>query len=159
MTPEADVRTWIDNFVIGLGLCPFARAALPGLRVVTVGAGSSILGAILDEAAALDTSGGPATTLVIVAAGLESFDDYLDALAQAEGALSAAGYDGIVQLASFHPGYVFEGAPADDPANATNRSPWPLFHLLREADVSAAIDAHPDAESIPVRNQRLLRGY
>jgi len=157
VTPEDDVRAWLDRVVIGLNLCPFARAALPGLRVVTVPPGTSPLGHLIDESARLDGADGPATTLIVVPDGLAAFDTYLDQLAEAESVLSRAGYDGIIQIASFHPDYCFEDADPDDPANATNRSPWPLFHLLREADVSAAIDRHPDPEGIPARNTQLLR--
>lgn len=158
LTAEADVRAWVDRVVVGMGLCPFARAALPGTRIAAVGDGDSALGAILDEAARLDRADQPATTLLVVPHGLDDFADYLAALAEAEAVLSASGYDGIIQIASFHPDYQFDGADADDPANWTNRSPWPLFHLLRERDVTAAVDQHPDPGGIPLRNQRLLRG-
>jgi uncharacterized protein len=153
----ADVIRWVESVVIGLHLCPFARAALPATRVIAVPPGARALDVVLDEAAHLDTERVTATTLVVVPEGLADFEDYLDALAEIEGLLSAAGYDGILQIASFHPDYVFADAEPDDPANGTNRSPWPVFHLLREADVSAAVDRHPDPAGIPARNQELLR--
>ena len=84
--------------------------------------------------------------------GLEDFDDYLDFLAVAEALLVEQGYEGTYQLASFHPDYCFDGAEQDDPANFTNRSPWPMLHLLREAGLEQALAHYPEPEAIPERN-------
>jgi hypothetical protein len=97
------------------------------------------------------------TGLFIVPQGLQAFADYLELLGAAEDALGAAGLDGILQLASFHPDYVFADAAVDDPANYTNRSPYPMFHLIREAGLAAALESYPDPEAIPERNVRKLR--
>lgn len=158
---EAATRRWIDRVVVGENLCPFARAVLPRLRIVVSEARDleGLLGDITAELQRLvDTS--PAvlpTTIVVTPAMLARFHDYLDALALIEAALDATGLVGELQVASFHPSYRFADASADDPANYTNRSPYPMFHLLREAEVSRAVDAHPDPEGIPARNVDRMR--
>ena len=85
---------------------------------------------------------------------LDSFNDFLDL---AEALLGERELEGVVQVASFHPGYRFAGVGADDPANFSNRSPHPTLHLLREASVTRSVDAHPDPLAIPKRNATLLR--
>ena len=116
-----------------------------------------MLHALVDECRRLDAEPAIETTLMILPDGMSDFEDYLDLLNVAEALLEAEGYAGIYQLASFHPEYVFAGAPAEDPANYTNRSPWPMWHLLRETSVEAAVAAYPDPESIPERNVDALR--
>lgn len=158
---EARTRRWIEQVVVGLSLCPFARPVLPTLRIAVTPARDleALLGALAAELGRLVGSDPTAlpTTVLVVPEALADFDDYLDALAVVEAALEDAGLEGEIQVASFHPRYRFEGAPADDPANYSNRSPYPMFHLLREADVGAAVDAHPDPEGIPARNIERLR--
>jgi hypothetical protein len=95
--------------------------------------------------------------LLIFSTSLSHFDDYLDFLHVAEQLLSAQGYEGVYQLASFHPDYCFDGANIDDPANYTNRSPYPMLHLLRESSLEKAIDRHPHPEQIPAHNIALTR--
>src|SRR5690554_333435 len=97
------------------------------------------------------------TTLLVLTPGLEAFDDYLDFLGLAEALLEAQGYEGTYQLASFHPDYCFEGAEEEDSANYTNRSPWPMLHLLREAGLERALEHYPDPEAIPERNVAAMR--
>ena len=98
-----------------------------------------------------------ATTLLVFANALQSFDDYLDLLADAQDLLHESGLEGVIQLASFHPDYRFEGEPVDDAANWTNRSPFPMLHLLREASVELAIAEFGDTDAIPERNTARLR--
>ena len=86
-----------------------------------------------------------------------SFDDYLDFLELAEALLLEQDYEGIYQLASFHPDYCFEGAKQDDPANYTNRSPYPMLHLLRESSIELALASYPHPENIPQKNIKSLR--
>ena len=97
------------------------------------------------------------TALLVVTEGLAGFSEYLDLLALAEQAVSEAGLSGVIQLASFHPDYCFAGAPADDPANFTNRSPYPMFHLIREDALEAALASYRHPERIPERNVQRLR--
>jgi len=88
--------------------------------------------------------------------GFEEFDDYLDLAAMADALLEDLKLDGLVQVATFHPDYQFEGSFPTDASNYTNRSPYPMLHFLQEAAVEIAVSKHPDAESIPQRNIDLL---
>ena len=162
---EIERRTlaWVRAFVVGLDLCPFARGPLDAGRVrVVVTEGADLEGVLTDLWLELDrlVAAPPEeveTTLLVIPNALADFDDYLDGLRIAEDILTRRGYDGVLQIASFHPRYEFEGAGAADPANDTNRSPYPMFHLLREKSVSRAVDGHADVDAIPERNAALLR--
>jgi uncharacterized protein len=92
------------------------------------------------------------TTLVVFPHALEDFEEFLDAVGVAEDALAEAGAEGILQIATFHPDYRFEGEAEDALSNTTNRAPYPVMHLLREAEVTDAVDHHPDPDGIPKRN-------
>ena len=162
---EAETRTrdWVEKVVVGLGLCPFAAGPLRGGRVrfaeITDGSRDAVYRACLGEMLAL-VEADPTeieTTLVVVSGALAAFDEYLEMLWTLEDAVADAGLEGVLQVASFHPDYCFDGADPDDPANYTNRSPYPMFHLIREAGLEVAVAAHPDPEGIPERNARLLR--
>lgn len=157
------VQAWLDAMVIGLNLCPFAAAPLRAGRVrytvCDATAPEIIYRCFLQE---LDAflhlpSEQAETGLFILSEGLTDFDDYLDMLAELEHALTEAGLEGVVQLASFHPDYVFEGSEPDDPTNYTNRAPYPIFHLIREQELENALAGYPDPESIPERNIARMR--
>lgn len=155
------VRRWLERVVIGEGLCPFARPVADRLRI-TVSTATELDGLIEDLAAELQRlldspAGALPTTILAIPHMLADFEDYLDALEVAEAVLADAGLEGEIQIASFHPDYRFADAPPDDPAHSTNRSPVPLFHLLREEDVEQALATHPDPEAIPARNQAHFR--
>lgn len=166
--PERAVLQWVERVVVGLDLCPFAGHSLQCNVVRTViadGDVEAVLTVIAQELERLvrqDPASG-ATTLVLVcgpdgrSALAADFDDYLDLLAMAEDLAESLGYSGRVQLASFHPDYIFADAVADDPANLSNRSPVPLVHLLLEDAVTAAVAHHPDPEGIPEQNVARLR--
>lgn len=158
---EHATRAWLESVVIGLDLCPFAAKPFRQnsirfsvCRTTDIACG---LEHLIEECRHLDTTPGISTSLLIYSQFLYEFDDYLDFLALAEALLSDQGYDGIFQLASFHPLYCFDGSDSDDPANYTNRSPYPMLHLLREDSIAAAVDRHPNPESIPKRNIALTR--
>lgn len=166
MSPEQaldETRCWVERVVVGLNLCPFAHAPMKGGRIRYVHCAASeaegIYRALLAEMETL--IGLPEveaeTCLFVVPAGLEAFEDYLELFGIAEAVIPQAGLEGILQLASFHPDYCFEGADGEDPANYTNRSPHPMFHLIREAPLARALEKYPDAEGIPARNIALLR--
>ena len=161
-------RAWVREFVIGKDMCPFAAAVerTGRLRFTWFDAAAldtpqtDPLHFALQEAVLLLQTPPQtiATTLLVFPNTVfASFEAFLDLAVELEGALDAAGADGVLQVASFHPNYVFEGATEDDPANATNRSPTPMLHLLREADVSAAVASHPNPAAIPTRNAAFLR--
>lgn len=159
----ADTRHWLQRIVIGLGLCPFAAAPFSAGRIAytvcETGDDEAVYQAFVKtlEGLLLAPVGEQETALLIVPQGLASFDDYLDVLEMLEQAIEHGGFAGMVQLASFHPAYCFDDAPADDPANFSNRSPFPMFHLIREAELAAALQAYPDPENIPERNVARLR--
>ncbi|MEO0615638.1 MAG: DUF1415 domain-containing protein [Pseudomonadota bacterium] len=165
MSDTATDRTeqWLARVVVGLGLCPFAAPVLTqgSLEILVSDAGDAdTLTADLDHALQRLASA-PAddleTTLVVVEHLLGDFDAFNDYLDIAEALIEARGLTGVIQLASFHPDYVFAEAEPDDPANATNRAPYPTLHLLREASVARAVADHANSDAIPARNARLLR--
>lgn len=158
----AATRAWVDHAVIGLNLCPFARAAqLRGqVRYTVCGAADAeaVLAALVEELQAL-VAADPAqteTTLLILPHALADFLDFNDFLDVADAAVEALGLTGVIQVASFHPDYRFEGSEDDDVTNASNRSPWPTLHLLREASVERAVQAHPETDAIFENNIETL---
>lgn len=159
----ADARRWLERAVIGLNLCPFAKAvhAKGQIRWVVTGAADrrELLDELKRELRLLAEADPEAidTTLLIHPRALADFVDYLDFVDAAERALRKAGLEGSLQIASFHPDYAFADAPPDDPANHTNRSPHPMLHLLRESSLDRAVEAYPDAAAIYERNVRTLR--
>lgn len=159
----SDVRRWLSSVVVGLQLCPFAKPVISAnkarLVVCEAHQEDELTRAFLHELEHLLQTPPEtlSTTLLIVPFLLEDFDTYLDTLAFAEDILEDVGLSGIFQIASFHPKYRFEGSHEDDLANWTNRSPYPIFHLLREAEITALVEAGVDTEAIPERNVRLLR--
>ena len=162
-TVIAETRAWVDRAVIGLNLCPFARAVQVKNQiryVVTDAADTDALLEALREELRLLADADPAqveTTLLIHPGVLADFLDFNDFLDVADAALEALGYAGVLQVASFHPQYQFAGTAADDVTNATNRSPYPTLHLLREESIDRAVAAFPEAESIYERNIAALR--
>ena len=150
----AHTRAWVDRAVIGLNLCPFAKAPQVKGQVryaVTEAADpEALLACLIDELERLAQTQAACleTTLLIHPQVLTDFADYNDFLALAEGAVCALNLDGVVQVASFHPQYRFAGCAPDDVSNATNRSPYPTLHLIREESIDRAVAAFPEAETI-----------
>ena len=154
-SPALDqTRAWVEQAVIGLNLCPFAKAPqVKGLvRYVQSQATdpAALLGDLMDELQRLSKS--PAdrleTTLLVHPLVFTDFADFNDFLGVAEDAVADLGLEGVIQVASFHPDYRFEGTTADDITNATNRSPHPTLHLIREDSIDRAVAAFPEAETI-----------
>jgi len=154
-------RQWVENVVIGLNLCPFAQGVLRSndlaINVLSTTDEAVILHYLDEKACQLSTLSAQATALVVLTTGFESFLDYLDLIDLAEQLFEQCGLAGEVQIASFHPHYQFEGSEYDDMANRTNRSPYPMLHLLQESAVSDAVDRHPDVSAIPDQNMQRLR--
>lgn len=159
--PLAATRQWVETFVVARNVCPFAgrEVARDTIRYVILDAGDweQALLTLVAECERLDETPAIETTLLVLTPGLEAFDDYLDFLEVAEALLADQGYEGTYQLASFHPEYRFADAEPEDPANFTNRSPFPMLHLLREAGLEQALSHYPDPEAIPERNIAALR--
>jgi uncharacterized protein len=161
--PRAIEQTqqWLEEVVIGLNFCPFAKRELRKNSVRFIlnenGDMHETLQHLIAECEFLDAHPDTETTLLILPSGFEDFLAYLDLLALAEDLLAERGYEGVYQVASFHPDYCFADAEAADAGNFTNRSPFPMLHLLREASLDIAIDNHPDIDSIPEINMRKAR--
>ena len=154
-------QNWLKTIIIAYNICPFAKRELErGSIRFSSNHDTEIESCLLKlmlECDRLDTDSCVETTLLIYGSAFTAFDDYLDFLELAETLLIEQGYEGIYQLASFHPDYCFEGAEPDDPANYTNRSPYPMLHLLREASIERAVATYPHPENIPQRNIELTR--
>ncbi|MDD1643810.1 MAG: DUF1415 domain-containing protein [Methylococcaceae bacterium] len=157
----ATTQTWLKTIIIAYGICPFAKRELDrGSIRFSVNNDAETENCLLNlilECDRLDTDPSIETTLLIYDGAFTAFDDYLDFLELAETLLIEQDYEGVYQLASFHPDYCFEGAERDDPANYTNRSPYPMLHLLRETSIERAVANYPQPENIPQRNIELTR--
>lgn len=157
----AQTKKWVNSVVVAHNYCPFAKREVDRgsvrYQVIHETEFNSLLKAVYQECVWLDQNPDTETTLIIFPTNLNEFNLFLDCLVLAEELLSTQGYDSVYQIASFHPDYCFQGAEENDPANYTNRSPYPTFHLIREASVKIATEKHPDAESIPERNVEFAR--
>ena len=157
-----ETRAWVERAVIGLNLCPFAKAAQVKGAVRYVMSEThdvqALLATLCDELALLADADPAAveTTLLIHPHVLADFDDFNDFLGVADAALERLGLEGTIQLASFHPRFQFAGSDPDDLGNATNRAPYPCLHLLREDSVTRAVEAFPEPEAIFEANIRTL---
>jgi uncharacterized protein len=160
-------KLWVERFVIGLNLCPFARHPFRTDKIkYVVFAGDNA--EKLTERLVIETNtlleSSPAvleTTLILLPDMLADFDAYLDYLEVAEFIFAELELEGLVQIASFHPDYQFEGTDIMDAENFTNRSPIPILHLLREDAIDRAVEAFPEVGDIPAKNIETMRdlGY
>ena len=159
----AQTRVWLERAVIGLNLCPFAKAVhvKQQIRYVVSDASSeeALLIDLLHELESLYDADPDEveTTLVIHPYVLTDFLDYNQFLEVADAAVSELEMDGEIQVASFHPDYQFAGSGPNDVENFSNRAPYPTLHLLRETSIARAVAAFPDAASIYERNIETLR--
>ena len=164
MNETALVRNWLEQAVLGLGLCPFAgepwHAGRVRLTVSTATSEQVLLEDLRSELTILEETSPKdlETTLLIVPNVLRNFSDYNQFLDLADSLLEEHDWSGHFQIASFHPDYQFADTQPDDLENLTNRSPFPLLHLLRESTITRAIAEHPDPAQIPVNNIATLRG-
>ncbi len=156
----AAVRQWVYTVVVGLNLCPFAKRELDKDRArFVISDAITVQGLLVDLEAELDLlekDASIATTLLIHPRVLETFYEYNQFLNYAEGLLQQMELDGVYQIASFHPDYQFGGTEPDDAENYTNRSPYPLLHLLREENLDRVLESTEYAEQIPIRNIKLM---
>lgn len=154
------VQQWVDTFVVGMNLCPFAKRELVKHRVrfVATAARTSeqLLKALQDELELLNRQSSVETTLLIHPHVLQDFYDFNDFLDEADHLLMEMELEGVYQIASFHPDYQFGGTQPNDAENYTNRSPYPVLHVLREASLERAIADYPDVDDIPQRNIELM---
>lgn len=159
----ADTKKWIETFVIQHNLCPFAKKPYLQNTIryeIYEGTDWEELG-IRFQNEALYLKNTPKstteTTILIIPNALNDFNDYLDFLAFANRLIFALRLDGVLQIASFHPDYQFDGTTKEDVTNFTNRSPFPLLHLLRAESVEGALAHYAEPESIPERNMETMR--
>lgn len=154
------VEHWFEQVVLGLNLCPFAhkphREGRIRFELSMADTVESALSDLYRHLLTLEHQPEIETTVMIYGNLLENFADYNQFLDVADRLLAQQGWEGIFQIASFHPDYRFAGSAKDDRANWTNRSPYPLLHLIREESITQAVASHPDVNSIPLSNiQRL----
>jgi hypothetical protein len=149
-------KSWIIKVIVANNFCPFAAKEMKqnsiNYIVVSENETAACLQELINTCELLDRNNTIETSFIILPNAFKNFDDYLDVLEIAEELLVAQGYEGIYQLASFHPQYCFEGVAEDDAANYTNRSIYPMFHLLREASIEKALAHYPNPEKIPETN-------
>jgi hypothetical protein len=162
-TVIARTRAWVEQAVIGLNLCPFAKAVQVRDQIrylVSTATDADGLLQLLTEELHLLAAADPValeTTLLIHPQVMNDFLDFNDFLEAADAAVEALGYAGVLQVASFHPMYQFEGTTADDVTNASNRSPFPTLHLLRESSIDRAVQAFGDTDQIYRNNIAALQ--
>ncbi len=155
---EEQVKSWLQEVVIGLNLCPFASKPQRDKTIAFVVSQARDQEALLqdlhqqlqrlEETPVEELE----TTLVIVPDFLQDFDDYNQFLNWVDQLLTRGQWDGIIQVASFHPDYCFAGTDPDDAENLTNRSPYPIFHLIREDSLESVLQRFPDSDRIPETN-------
>ena len=154
------VRQWVETLVVGMNLCPFAKREMVKDRVRFVTTTSireeQLLLALQAELELLNIDPSIETTLLIHPDALRDFHDYNRFLSYADSLLVEMELEGIYQIASFHPDYQFDGTKPDDAENYTNRSPYPMLHLIREASLERAIADYPEVDQIPARNIALM---
>ncbi|VAW94217.1 hypothetical protein MNBD_GAMMA23-2207 [hydrothermal vent metagenome] len=155
-TVVSQTKQWVLDVIIGLNFCPFAKKVFDQqslfYKVVEPENIEESLLALIDECMRLDKGKEVETTLIIYPTMFKEFTDYLDFLELANQLLEKQNYNGIYQLASFHPDYCFTGVAEDAAENYTNRSPYPMLHLIRESSLEKALESYTEPEQIPLRN-------
>lgn len=155
------VRRWIQSFVVDNNLCPFAGRELEQdtVRVVSTRAetADSLKAVLVKELERLNEEPDIETTVLVHPEAFADFLEYNDFLQDVDDLLVNLDLVGVYQVASFHPQYQFAGTSPDDAENYTNRSPYPLLHVLREASVERAVDSYPDIDAVPERNIELMK--
>jgi len=155
---EQETRQWLQQVVVGLNLCPFAHRPLQDntirIHVTDCRDEETLLQVLFDEILLLQEAPGKTleTTLLVLTDVLQSFGEFNQFLDLSDQLLIDRGWQGVFQIASFHPGYCFHGVSTDSDENLTNRSPWPVLHIIREESLERAVAQYPDPHLIPQRN-------
>lgn len=154
-------KCWVNKFIIHYDICPFAENVVSNnsidYQVIAETEMEDCLLAMMEHLIQLDQSNEIETALLIFPKAVKDFDDYLEFLAIANQLIEDQGFDVDFQLASFHPDYCFEGDDPTDAANFTNRSPWPMLHLIRQSSIEKGLKFYKNPELIPEQNIKLTR--
>jgi len=157
----SQTREWVSSVIVKYNFCPFARKEVENNCIhYIVSNANTIDDAVMDmleQCIELDRERERETTLIMFDNGFSDFEDFLDLVDLANALLVAQGFEGKYQIANFHPDYVFADSDETDPANYTNRAPFPTLHLIREASMSEALENYDEPESIPEHNINLAR--
>lgn len=151
-----ETRNWVNSVIVGLNFCPFARREVENktinYQLIESEGLESCLEALIVECVKLDQNEEIETTLLIFPEGLHDFDRFLALCELADSLLIEQEYEGVYQLASFHPDYIFADSEKGDAANFTNRSPYPTLHLIREKTIESVLENVANPEEIPQKN-------
>jgi hypothetical protein len=149
-------QCWINKVVVAYNFCPFAKRELERNRVFyQVSQDCSMdkaLELVISECSRLDAQADIETSFILFPTKFNDFSYFIELVGFSNELMVAQGYEGIYQLASFHPKYCFAETELNDPANFTNRSPFPMLHLLRESSMTKALENYPEPDKIPIRN-------
>ena len=160
-TTVNQTKQWLEEIIVGMNFCPFAKKELVSntihYYVSNQGQTKLALEEVIEQCRYLEQHDEIETSLIIFNKGFKNFDKYLELLDYANDLLADSGYEGIFQLASFHPDYCFEGEDIDDAANYTNRSPYPIIHILREESLERVLNVYKNPEEIPENNIEIAR--
>jgi len=160
---ECKVKEWLENVVIGFNLCPFAKKPYlkNSVRIKVEGSAleDDIYLSLMKEMSILDAKNVSEleTTLLVIPNILSSFEDYNDFLFSVNELIKSIDREGVYQLASFHPEYQFADTEKNDVENFTNRSPYPIFHIIREDSLNHALESYPNSDAIPERNIKKMK--
>ena len=158
---ELQCRHWVEHFIVRWGICPFARAVFESddilYRVIDSSDIEQQALSLMGQVQQMKTEPSPETALLIFPLGLEDFDHYLMLLEVCNELLEQRGDLDTIQLASFHPDYLFEGEAIDSASHFSNRSPWPMIHLIRQESIGRALETFAQPETIPQRNIDLMQ--
>lgn len=160
MDAISSTRLWVNKVIVKYNICPFARREVDrgSIRYVAESSADveSLLETLTNEWRYLDDHPETETTLLVLSEACVDFDAFLDCVYLANHLLQMNRYEGVYQLAHFHPDYCFEGDSEEAASNYSNRSPFPTLHIIRESSMERAIQAHPDVDAIPERNIAFL---
>ncbi|WAJ70279.1 DUF1415 domain-containing protein [Catenovulum adriaticum] len=152
------IKTWLEQVVIGLNLCPFAKRPYKQkqvkIAISTASDDDTLLQDLLQQFKLLENTPieTTETSVLVVTNHLQDFFDYNDFLNLADALIEQYNWQGVFQIASFHPHYQFAGTTEQDPENLTNKAPYPILHILRESSLDKAVESHPDVDGIPEQN-------
>jgi len=154
-------KEWLNDIVIGLNICPFAKKEFVNntihYHLSKTEQVKTALHEFIEQCQYLQNHDELETTLIIYGEGFRGFDRYLDLVDYANDLLVNSGFEGIFQVASMHPEYCFDGEDYDDASNFTNRSPYPIIHIIRETSMSRVLSVYNEPEKIPENNIKLTQ--